>query len=332
MSKKIIRLCVIVCLLLVVVGCSSEPEEIAQRSQEIAVDLEQEQESEAAPAVTDDPTHKPLPTYTPQPTYTPLPTDTPEVHLSQPGIYQGYSLPLYQESTSTSQYITMRDGTKLAALILRPAQDGKPVSTPLPVIWTHARYHREGILHWQGPGDERPYLETVLQYGYVIVSVDIRGTGASFGTFQDLFTPEDTSDAYDITEWLAVQPWSDGNIGMYGRSYMGITQFMAASAAPPHLKAIFPEMAEFDRYTFVSPGGVFHNDFFRQWGRNINELDASGLAVDDDTDQAMLQDALKQHEANTDVFDQYSQLPYRDSVSPLTGTQPYITNNPATYL
>jgi len=261
-----------------------------------------------------------------------LPTNTPELRLSQPGKYEGYSQPLYQESTSTSQYITMRDGTKLAALILRPAQDGKPVSTPLPVIWTHTRYHREGILYWQGVDDEKPYLQTVLQYGYVIVSVDIRGTGASFGTYRDLFSQQETNDAYDITEWLAVQPWSDGNIGMYGRSYMGITQFMAASTAPPHLKAIFPEMSEFDRYTFISPGGVFHNDFFRQWGENINGLDASGLAVDEDTDKAMLLEALKQHEGNVDVFDAYSHLPYRDSVSALTGTQPYITNNPANYL
>ncbi len=64
----------------------------------------------------------------------------------------------------------------------------------------------------------------------------------------------------------------------------------------------------------------------------INELDASGLAVDEDTDKAMLQEALKQHEGNVDVFDPYSHLPYRDSVSALTGTQPYITNNPANYL
>jgi uncharacterized protein len=128
----------------------------------------------------------------------------------------------------------MRDGTKLAALILRPAKDGETVTTPLPVIWTHNRYHREGIFNWH-------YLQTVLQYGYVIVSVDIRGTGASYGTYQDLFSPEETRDAYDITEWLAVQPWSDGNIAMFGRSYLGITQFMAASTAPPHLKAIFPK-------------------------------------------------------------------------------------------
>jgi len=253
------------------------------------------------------------------------PTNTPEGRLSQPGKYEGYSQPLYHERSSTSQYITMRDGTKLAALILRPAQDGKTVSTPLPVIWTHNRYHREGIFGWH-------YLQTLLKYGYVIASVDVRGSGASFGTYRGLFSPEETRDAYDITEWLAVQPWSDGNIGMFGRSYLGITQFMAASTAPPHLKAIFPEMSEFDHYSFIYPGGVFHDDFFRQWGNMVNKLDADGSAVDEDRTKAMLQAALKEHAANLDVFETYSPLHYRDSVSTMTGTQPYIVNNPANYL
>jgi len=271
-------------------------------------------------------TNSPLPSETTVPTSTisapavtatSLPTNTPEGRRSRPGTYKGYSQPLYDGRSSTSQYITMRDGTKLAALILRPTQDGEAVSTPLPVIWTHSRYHREGIFNW-------PYLQNILKYGYIIVSVDIRGTGASFGTYRGLFSPEETRDAYDITEWLAVQPWSDGNIGMFGRSYWGITQLMAASTAPPHLKAIFPEMSEFDHYSFVYPGGIFHDDFFRQWGNMVNELDTDGSAVTADMDKTMLQEALKEHAGNLDVFDTYSPLPYRDSVSALTGTQPYI--------
>ena len=215
-------------------------------------------------------TNSPLPseTTTPMPTVTAasMPTSTPDVRLSQPGNYKGYSQPLYHQRSSSSQYIPMRDGTKLAALILRPAQDGEPVSIPLPVIWTHERYHREALLHW-------PWLQTVLKYGYVIVSVDVRGSGASFGNFQGPISPEETRDAYDITEWLAVQPWSDGNIGMHGRSYKGLNQYLAASTAPPHLKAIFPEMAEFDHYSFFYPGGVYREDFIRQWGNKIIRLD-----------------------------------------------------------
>ena len=219
----------------------------------------------------------------------------------------------------------MRDGTKLAALIIRPAQDGETVETPLPVIWTHNRYHRENVFGW-------PYILPILKFGYVIVSVDVRGGGASYGKYVGLFSPEETNDAYDITEWLATQPWSNGNIGMYGRSYMGITQFMAASKAPPHLKAIFPEMAEFDHYSFIYPGGVFHNDFFRQWGNMIKKLDSDGMAVTEDLDKLMLQEALKEHAANQDVYEVYSSLKYRDSQSPITGSQPYKVSNPANYL
>ena len=161
-------------------------------------------------------TGSPLPSATTIPAFTiPAPavtaaslsTNTPDERISEPGKYKGYSQALYNGRTALSQYITVRDGTKLAALIIRPAQDGKTVETPLPVIWTHNRYHRESVYGW-------PYILPLLKYGYVIVSVDVRGSGASFGKYPGLFSPEETNDAYDITEWLAAQPWSDGNIGM----------------------------------------------------------------------------------------------------------------------
>jgi predicted acyl esterase len=139
-------------------------------------------------------------------TPTSLPTSTPTGRISQPGEYKGYSRSQYIQWVTTSQYVTVRDGTKLAVSISRPAQDGKPVSTPMPVIWTHTRYHREGILYGV------PWLQTLLQHGYVIVMVDVRGSGASYGTNQGPFSPEETRDAFDITEWLAVQPWSNGNV------------------------------------------------------------------------------------------------------------------------
>jgi putative CocE/NonD family hydrolase len=282
----------------------------------------------AGPAATNSPSPAEMTISTPTipaPAVTSLPANTPTGRVSRPGTYMGYSQPLYDGRTSTSEYITMRDGTKLAALIVRPAKDGHTVSTPLPVIWTHQRYHREGILEWTS-------LRTVLKHGYVIVAVDVRGSGASFGTYRGPFSPEETADAYDITEWLAAQPWSDGNIGMYGRSYMGITQFMAASMAPPHLKAIFPEMAEYDHYSFFYSGGVFHEDFIRQWGNMIKMLDADGFPVTDDTGRTLLQEALKEHAANLDVYDMFSPLPYRDSVSTMTGTRIYDVNSPASYL
>lgn len=64
----------------------------------------------------------------------------------------------------------------------------------------------------------------------------------------------------------------------------------------------------------------------------VNKLDADGSAVDEDTNKTMLHAALKEHAANLDAFETYSPLHYRDSVSTMTGTQPYLVNNPASYL
>lgn len=91
-------------------------------------------------------------------------------------------------------------------------------------------------------------------------------------------------------------------------------------------------MAEFDHYSFFYPGGVFHDDFVRQWGKMINTLDTDGMAVDEDMNKAMLQAALKEHAANLDVFEMFSPLLYRDSVSSMTHMQPYTVDNPANYL
>ncbi|MGC1374821.1 MAG: CocE/NonD family hydrolase [Anaerolineales bacterium] len=276
------------------------------------------------------PQNSPTPGATVRPTSTvsptSLPTATPNGRVSQLGKYEGYSQALYSEWVKTSQYVTVRDGTKLAVDIYHPAQGGKAVDTPLPVIWTHTRYHREEMVN------NEPWLQTVLKHGYVIASVDVRGSGASYGTFQGPFSPEETRDAYDITEWLAAQPWSDGKIGMYGRSYLGMTQYMAASAAPPHLKAIFPEMAAFDFYSFFYPGGVFHDNFLRHWGDLVKILDATGVAVDEDADGAMLREARKEHAANVDVLEAASSVPYRDSVFKTTGALFYNVYNPAVYL
>ena len=63
-------------------------------------------------------------------------------------------------------------------------------------------------------------------------------------------------DAYDITEWLAEQPWSNGKVGMWGCSATGGSQMQALSTAPPSLKAIFPMSCEWDVYAFVAAGGI----------------------------------------------------------------------------
>lgn len=113
--------------------------------------------------------------------------------ISSFGKYQGYSQEKYDSWVRFSQYLTMRDGTKIAIDIIRPAVDGKPVEEPLPVIWTHTRYRRasrddEGIVH---SAAESFYLQPLLKHGYITAAADVRGSGASFGTWLGIFTEEE---------------------------------------------------------------------------------------------------------------------------------------------
>ena len=177
------------------------------------------------------------------------------IPVSKPGCYRGFTEWLYTEWQRTSQYVTVRDETRLAVDVYHRARDGHPVDRPLPVLWIHHTYHRADRRGGQlvRPVDQLARLRKFLQYGYVIGIVDMRGSGASFGTQYGPLDPSESLDAYDITEWFAAQRWCDGNVGMIGRSYMGISQYLAAATRPPHLKAILPEMAMVDLYDFDFP-------------------------------------------------------------------------------
>jgi hypothetical protein len=251
-----------------------------------------------------------------------------QAKISKLGQYSGYSELRYVEWVRTSQYVAVRDGTRLAVDIFRPAQNGQPVDEKLPVIWVHHRYHRadlsDGKLYTVL--DQQPWLKTVLQHGYIVAAVDARGSGASFGTRHGELTPEEALDAYDITEWFAAQPWCDGSVGMFGLSYQGAAQLMAASTAPPHLKAIFPEKASVDIYEMAYPGGVFHHDFAVGWSGNIKRLDRGGTVAptDDDSTRSLLNQALAQHQSNVDVLALVAALPYRNSRFISTDLRPYM--------
>lgn len=207
--------------------------------------------STASPAPTAEP--RPTATATAQPTATmAVAADAKEgERVSRFGEYKGYSERIYDGYDRFSEYVEARDGTLLAVDVYRPTLDGELVEEPLPVVWAHTRYQRA---HQRLDGtvqEGQMYVRELVPFGYVVGIADVRGSGASFGVRAAEFTPEEAQDAYDITEWLAAQTWSDGNVGMFGRSYLGITQLFAASQAPPHLRAIFPEMHMFDIYDLV---------------------------------------------------------------------------------
>jgi uncharacterized protein len=257
--------------------------------------------------------------------------------VSSPGRYQGYTAPIYSEWVRTSQYVPARDGTKLAIDIYRPSVGGKPVAEALPVIWTFTPYRRAAKLPGGGILTQiqmMPWLEAVLKHGYVIAAADRRGDGASFGVSTDVFGPEEATDAYDINEWLAAQPWSTGKIGMSGISYQGLTQLLAASASPPHLTAIMPDMVMFDLYSFAYPGGVFQDDFIAGWSNLVKQVDTivPAAPVDEDPDGKLLAQALEEHKKNIYPIETTAQGKFRDSRDPGSQIQPYIDQSPHSYL
>ncbi len=256
--------------------------------------------------------------------------------VSLPGDYQGYCVASYDGWTRDSHYLTVRDGTQLAVDIYHPTLDGRTTSARLPVLWGYERYHRadnaeDGTV--RSNVTRSVGMQRIIRHGYVIAQVDVRGSGASFGRWMGPFAPQEAQDVYDVTEWLAAQSWCDGNVGMIGRSYAGIIQYLAAAQRPPHLRAIFPEMAMFDLYEFVYPGGILREGFGLRWSENLRRLDVDcpAAAVDEDVSGDMLRRAVVEHQANLSSYELFSSLPLRDSRGHLGLEDPYSTCSPSSW-
>ncbi len=246
--------------------------------------------------------------------------------ISRFGEYRGYSADVYDTWVRTSRYLTMRDGVRLAADIIRPAVKGKVEEKPLPVIFTHTRYRRAEIQNGKVESEaDSPLSQVFLKHGYSLLVVDVRGSGASFGVWRGMFDQDETRDAYEIIEWLAGQSWCNGKIGMFGASYLGATQLMAASTKPPHLAALFPVVPLFDIYDIAYHGGVFFEDLVKTWSDLTGMIDTRvpAAAVDDDHGGDLLKQALEGHAANRPVITIFSALRFRDGRDQITGSLAY---------
>jgi putative CocE/NonD family hydrolase len=222
----------------------------------------------------------------------------------------------YSQQVVTSFYLPMRDGTKIAVSLHRPAVDGKAVETPLPVIWHHTLdIEAAGVRDTGKTAADRQPLSELTRGGYVVAVVARRGNGASFGTRRGYEDFTEGFDAYEITEWLAAQPWSDGQIGMYGCSNTGEAVMHAIVARPPHLKAAFAGCFAWDRYDGHTRGGIIS-----QYGtgptRTIED-DMKATPVQGDESRAQLRQAAEEHLKSTNLLDLMKSMPYRDSWSPL---------------
>jgi predicted acyl esterase len=158
-------------------------------------------------------------------------------------------------------YIQMRDGTLLAAMVRAPI--GQSLANgPFPTVIEYSGYDPAN------PDSPQPMTLISSALGYATVGVNMRGSGCSGGVF-DLFDLPTTADGYDIVETVAAQPWvKGGKVGMVGISFPGITQLFVGGAQPPHLAALSPFSVISEIYTSPGyPGGIFNNGFAESWLR-----------------------------------------------------------------
>jgi putative CocE/NonD family hydrolase len=169
--------------------------------------------------------------------------DSSSAAVSQPPRAGDYSQPTHEVLAELNHQAPMRDSTELKIDIFRPKSDGR-----FPAVLLVTPYNKSGQV---------ARAQNFAARGYVVVNADSRGRFESGGQW-DPFSPKHKTDGYDLVQWIADQPWCNGNVGMYGLSYMGWTQWWTASQTPPALKAIVPEVAPPDHfYNCPYQNGIF---------------------------------------------------------------------------
>ena len=185
----------------------------------------------------------------------------------------------------TDVRIPLRDGSYVCADVFRPTDAGR-----YPVIMSKGFYGKS-FYHECICNDEEALAKEVLedryfsgnpdglQYenhesvdssvwvpeGYICIRVDARGVCKSPGV-QAPFSVQEAEDYYDAIEWAGVQSWSNGNVGLWGMSYLAMTQHNVASLQPPHLKAMVAQGTDADIYNeALYGGGLFGEGFWNWW-------------------------------------------------------------------
>lgn len=163
--------------------------------------------------------------------------------------------PTYEVIVEHNVPAKMRDGVVLRADIYRPKADGK-----FPVLLQRTPYDKTNSAGFGMRAAPR---------GYIVVIQDVRGRYASDGEWYTF--KNEIDDGYDTVEWAAALPYADGKVGMFGGSYVGATQFLAAIASPPHLAGIAPYITASNYHD----GWTYQGGAFEQW---FNQSWTSGLA------------------------------------------------------
>src|SRR4051794_29266316 len=206
-------------------------------------------------------------------------------------------------------YITMSDGVKLRYAVELPAATGR-----FPVAMKYDGYCEGTDPMTCNEGQDAPAL---LEAGYAVLGVNVRGTGCSQGQF-DMRSPVENTDGAAAVEWAARQSWSTGHVGMFGDSFPGLTQPGVAALHPAGLDAIAPWQIADDLYRDVAyPGGIANGEFGAFWGlgdqpAGSNLSGAQGtMAGDPQCPQSEVEQATVNPPAN--IFAAGLQHPFVDS-------------------
>ena len=155
--------------------------------------------------------------------------------------------------------VIMRDETAIALDIYRPAGN-----TSYSTLYAAGPFPHDIDILTDTEAEAGPIAWYVSQ-GYAVVVANVRGTGASGGEFA-FFSREEQQDHYEIIEWIATQPWSDGKVAGTGAGYYAASQWQMAIQNPPHLECIAPINGTLDPFReWISPGGLSNNAFTNDW-------------------------------------------------------------------
>ena len=173
-----------------------------------------------------------------------------------PGFGQTTSAQTGGTGRNSSLYVTAQDGTKIAVDVWLP--EGLRPDQRVPALIKGTPYWRARKLTQLGEA-KAPDLATepdeaiLNERGYAVVTVDARGTGASFGAIKILFGESEVSDYGTVADWITRQPWSNGRVGAYGFSYRGMTAANIASLPQTSIKAVAPLFDLSDLYLLAYP-------------------------------------------------------------------------------
>jgi putative CocE/NonD family hydrolase len=165
------------------------------------------------------------------------------------------------------RFLTMDDGVRIAVTLHTPDH----VPGPWPVVFEARPYRKDDI-----SDASAIYRRLCDEGGLAVCRADVRGTGSSAGVALDEYTGREWQDWLDVIAWLAGQPWSNGNVGMFGTSYSGFNSLQVAALRPPALKAIIPIYATDRRFTddVHYGGGVRRGIDFLDYPMNMVAMNA----------------------------------------------------------